>query len=192
MTLDSFALANGSDDYADILGDSVTYAHLRVGTSPSDATLIQQYRTAALQQVEQRTNLQLRNGTQAGYLRTFYPAVFPVGPNVNVTAVKYTPVGGGDQVTLDSSSWFATTTGNLARINFKNTPAVDPYDLEGVKIEFSVGFANAAAVPDGLKQAALFLVGHFYENRQEVITGTIASQVPAAADALLSPYRVIF
>jgi hypothetical protein len=40
-----------------------------------------------------------------------------------------------------------------------------------------------------IKQALLFLVAHWYRNREAVITGTIASITPMAYDAILGPER---
>lgn len=40
-------------------------------------------------------------------------------------------------------------------------------------------------VPDDLRAGMLLLVGHWYRNREEVVTGTIATQIPAAAEMLL-------
>jgi hypothetical protein len=34
------------------------------------------------------------------------------------------------------------------------------------------------------------LCGHYYENRQQVLTGTIVSELPMGVQALLSTYRV--
>ncbi|MFP5432845.1 MAG: head-tail connector protein [Alphaproteobacteria bacterium] len=40
-----------------------------------------------------------------------------------------------------------------------------------------------------MKAAILLLVGHWYANREAVVTGTIATQLPMAVDALLAPLR---
>lgn len=51
---------------------------------------------------------------------------------------------------------------------------------------------TANAVPHAIKQAILFTTAHFYENREMVVVGhvaTIATQLPFAADALLADYR---
>jgi hypothetical protein len=40
-------------------------------------------------------------------------------------------------------------------------------------------------VPANIRQGLLLLIGHFYEHREEVITGTIVARVPIAAEALI-------
>lgn len=44
-----------------------------------------------------------------------------------------------------------------------------------------------AAVNAGI----LLMCGHFYMNRQEVVTGVTAAQVPMGAERVLRPHRVI-
>ncbi len=51
---------------------------------------------------------------------------------------------------------------------------------------------SANAVPHAIKQAILFLAAHFYENREMVVVGhvaTIATEIPYAVDDLLDFYR---
>ncbi|RYE43614.1 MAG: phage gp6-like head-tail connector protein [Hyphomicrobiales bacterium] len=54
-------------------------------------------------------------------------------------------------------------------------------------------YCNASLVPYGkeatFKQAALLLVGHYYANREAVVTGTIATALPFSVSALLDPHR---
>lgn len=45
-------------------------------------------------------------------------------------------------------------------------------------------------IDDLIKAAILLTLGHLHENREEVITGTIATTLPTGARALLQPYRV--
>ena len=42
-----------------------------------------------------------------------------------------------------------------------------------------------------LKLAALLLIGHWYTNREAVVTGTIATTLPLAYESLIHPYREI-
>lgn len=49
--------------------------------------------------------------------------------------------------------------------------------------------AEDGVLPDDLVFAGLHLVGHWYENRQAVITGPIATEVALGVDVLLQPFR---
>lgn len=65
-----------------------------------------------------------------------------------------------------------------------------PGDLaqaNGILIEFTAGYGNAAAVPAALKAAALLIVGHLYANREAV--GEALTELPLGVAALITPYR---
>ncbi len=40
-----------------------------------------------------------------------------------------------------------------------------------------------------LTAAMLLLIGHWYENRESVVVGTITAELPMAVEALIGPYR---
>lgn len=42
-----------------------------------------------------------------------------------------------------------------------------------------------------IRQAILILIGHFYENRQEVVYGS-PKVMPKASEWLLDPYRIVY
>lgn len=67
-----------------------------------------------------------------------------------------------------------------------------PGDLaqsNGVLVEFTAGYGAATAVPAALKAAILLLVGHWYANREAVVTTGTITTLPMAVDVLLTPYR---
>lgn len=49
---------------------------------------------------------------------------------------------------------------------------------------------DKSMVPAALKVAILLLIAHWYQNRETVVTGTIATALPFAAEALLKPFYV--
>jgi uncharacterized phiE125 gp8 family phage protein len=62
---------------------------------------------------------------------------------------------------------------------------------DAVKVQYDTGYGDTPAdVPQAIRSAALLLVGHWYENRDAVIVGTISSELPLAVQTLLSNYRV--
>lgn len=56
-----------------------------------------------------------------------------------------------------------------------------------VVIQYRAGYAET---PAPIKVAIMMLVAQWYNTRENVITGTITSQMPFAVDALLQPFRV--
>ena len=58
-------------------------------------------------------------------------------------------------------------------------------------VTYVAGYGAAGVdVPQGIKQAMFLIFGHWYENREEVIVGTISSEIANAAKALLMQYKV--
>ncbi|OLS61886.1 head-tail connector protein [Pseudomonas putida] len=41
-----------------------------------------------------------------------------------------------------------------------------------------------------IKAACLLILGHLYANREDVVTGTIATAMPRGSEALLTPHRI--
>ena len=60
-----------------------------------------------------------------------------------------------------------------------------------VKITITAGFGAADDVDEGLKVAIKMLVGHWYDNRETVVMGMSAIELPMAVSALLARYRVM-
>ena len=90
--------------------------------------------------------------------------------------------------TLATTEYETDIYGSPARFRLKNVPSV--YDrMNALQLNFVCGYANAAAVPQPIKQAMLMIIGHLYENRQDVITGTQVNEIPMSSEYLLQPYR---
>jgi len=60
-----------------------------------------------------------------------------------------------------------------------------------VTIEFIAGYGAAGNVPQGIKQAMLLMIGHWYANREAVNVGNIVNEIPMSATALLWGYRAL-
>lgn len=58
---------------------------------------------------------------------------------------------------------------------------------EGEALPDPVG--NALIITKAVRQGALLLIGHWYANREAVATGTIATELPLATNALWRPHR---
>ena len=62
--------------------------------------------------------------------------------------------------------------------------------LGGIEIEFVAGFGDAATtVPEPIRHALRLLVAHWYEVRNPVHIGSMATRVPDTVSELLMPYR---
>lgn len=108
-------------------------------------------------------------------------------PIISIDSVSYYDTDNVLQ-TLSPTLYETDIYGNPARFRLKSIPSV--YDRMGALIvNFVCGYTNAAAVPQAIKQAMLLIIGHLYENRQDVVTGTQVNEIPMASRYLLEPYR---
>lgn len=63
--------------------------------------------------------------------------------------------------------------------------------VDAIKILYSVGYgANAASVPQAIKSSILLTLGNWYSNRESVITGRTATEMPMSAKWLLDTYKI--
>ena len=170
-------------------------AHLRV-THNADDTYIAAIIAAASRAAELETSRRWITQRWAVVLDAF-PAkgaaielpIQPVSPAG--AAVKYQDSAGAEQ-TWSNANWVLDTTGAFSRVaplSGGSWPATQDR-IGAVAIEFDAGYGDALAVPADVKAAILLMTGTLYEQRASVITGTIVSEIPAAA-RLLWPYRLL-
>jgi uncharacterized phiE125 gp8 family phage protein len=108
-------------------------------------------------------------------------------PVISIDTVTYYDSNNALQ-TLSASNWESDIYGSPARVRLKTPPIV--YErMNALQINFTAGYANAAAVPSDIKSALYLIIGHLYENRQDVVTGTQVNEIPMASKYLLEPYR---
>ncbi|MEM9169946.1 MAG: head-tail connector protein [Pseudomonadota bacterium] len=163
-------------------------AHLRV-THTDEDTLITSYLSAARRTVEARAGLGVMtqtwrltlDGQPAGPIR------LPLSPVASVLAVSVEAVGGAQTLAAEA---YETQTGHFARFAPRGVWPAPAILIGGVQIDFVVGWASAAAVPDDVLQAIRLLTAHYYEHREAAHTDRL-TVTPQAVDALLAPYRQV-
>lgn len=110
----------------------------------------------------------------------------PKPPLIEVTAVHYTPPG-GSEVPLATYREFdagVSDGGYILPAAGAAWPSTNG-EPDAVRIEFTAGFET---VPASIKNAALLLIGHWFEHREAAGEAKI-TDLPMAVDALLMPYR---
>jgi uncharacterized phiE125 gp8 family phage protein len=61
-----------------------------------------------------------------------------------------------------------------------------------IRNEYICGYGAAATnVPPALRQAMLLLIAHWFENREAVVTGTIATTIPLSARSLIYSQTIL-
>ena len=112
-------------------------------------------------------------------------------PLLSVTNIKYVDTSGSEQ-TLNTDIYFVDDVNKPARIGLKpNQSFPEIIDrLNAVKVNYVVGNESADDVDEAIKQALLLTIGNWYQNRQAVVTGTIATELPMNAKFLLDQYKI--
>lgn len=176
---------------------SVTEAklHLRVDHD-EDVALIAGLVAAAREQVEAMSRRALV--TQTLELRLAgWPGgeciLLPRPPLASVVSVKYTDTAGVEQ-TFAATNYTAHTAPEPGGVWLKyncSWPSADLAPGPSIAVRYTAGYGTAAAVPQRYKQAILLLVGHWYEQREAVITtGQQPVTVPMAVEMLCAAERV--
>ncbi|MCV6576272.1 MAG: head-tail connector protein [Cohaesibacter sp.] len=117
---------------------------------------------------------------------------FPLilGPVLSVDSVKYFDLDGVLQSV--SASVYRVERRMIGACLVRKSSALWPLaDLaEGpITVAWQAGYGSADMVPASIKQAMKLLIGHWFENREAVVVGTITSKLQMAVDALIEPHR---
>jgi uncharacterized phiE125 gp8 family phage protein len=130
----------------------------------------------------------------------WFPRVvrLPLPPFIEVEAVEYVD-GTGARQTFAAEKYSVTGEGGRGMVHLapgQCWPAL-PWDRPELAIvRFRAGYLDGgvsppvANVPAPIKAAIKMMTGTLYQNREHVVVGQTAIEIPWAAEALLSRYRV--
>ena len=171
-------------------------AHLRVEHS-DDESLIQTLIGVAQNVVEGYTGRFLQRVEGSFYFDDFHEFMnLHAGPNLALdidrsgnTGVTYLNTA-GRQTVVDATKYVLEGKGYPARLRMLDTPSdVESDSLNAVRIDVTVGHDSAEPIPDALVAAMLLIIGHLYENRQDVGQHKTHA-TPLASRYLMEPYRL--
>ena len=164
--------------------------HLRIeSTVTADDTLITTLISAATTYCEEFQRRSYITQTRVFYYDAF-PLLFvvPYPPLISVTTIEYVDVD-GDTQEVDTPDFRVDTGNEPGRITeaYNATWPATRDVTNAVILTVSEGYGDASAVPDTIKAAIKLIVGHWYENREEVVIGSglVANKVPATVQRLL-------
>ena len=177
---------------AAILSTAEAKTHLKVDTSADD-DYIDNLVSAATESAQIFTNRYFINTTitQHGDIWSDISTLFKSKVS-SITHIKYFDSDNSEQ-TLATSVWISDINHQPARIGLKPNQSFPSLAdrINAVNCKYVVGYGSAASdVPEGIRQAVLLTVGNFYENRQEVVIGRIATELPKSAQYLLEQFKV--
>lgn len=118
----------------------------------------------------------------------------PFGKTQSVSTFAYTDADGNAATLASGSTYTLDSDSEPARLlPYYNTDWPSVYGIpNAIQITYVVGYGAAAtAVPTSIKQAILLAVGHWYEHREMVADAGVLAEVPLAAQALLTQYRIL-
>lgn len=160
--------------------------HCRIDIDDDD-TLIDGLIVAARELVEAESRRALITQTWRMVLHT-WPADglrLPLPPMQSVSAIAYIDEDGNTGTVSDSIYDVDTTSGEVWLAYNQDWPGVVLRPRRGVRIDFVAGYGDAIAdVPEWAKIAIKLTVGHWYENREAVVVGQTARELPMGVQRL--------
>ena len=165
---------------------------LKVDVSDDD-DVINSIVKAATESAQEYTNRFFLSTTLEQYGTTFADIrnLFK-SPVSEITVVKYYDTDNVQQ-TLSTSVYQVTPAIEPSTLMLKVDQSYpDVADREdAVLVKYTVGYGTATTdVPFAIIQAVYLTIGHWYQNRQEVVVGRIATEIPMGAKYLLDQYKV--
>ena len=191
---------SGTVRITDPIGELVSLAevknHLRVSINTDD-TLISDLIVAARERAEDFTRRALLTQEWEYWLDDWPQGSMielPYPPLQAVTDIKY--YGTDDtEYTLDASGYIVDETSLPGRVVLayqQSWPTTLLRPTKGIKITYWAGYLPATT-PQAVVQAALQIIGHFYENREAFVVGNWSViSIPMTAELLLYPYRAFW
>jgi uncharacterized phiE125 gp8 family phage protein len=153
--------------------------HLRIDTTAEDG-LLDLYIAAARERAEGLSRRALIQQTLEAVYDEWphnnYVLAVPRPPLLSVTSIKYYD---DENVEHTWTDYIVDTRSEPGKIIFNSLPGDSLLESGGVVVRFVAGYGDAPAeVPGTIRQAILMTVGHWYENRETTISGTIIAEVP--------------
>lgn len=165
--------------------------NLRIVNPDEDGDIERMIR-AARQMAEERLNRALMPQVLEFAQNEFCTTLkFPRPPLVDVTTVKYVDGDGAEQ-TLDSAAYITN--------EYVDPPELTPaygtswpstqLRAAAIVVRYTAGYADAASVPEPIRQWMLLAIGAFYEHRSMVNEGQTYALPEDFYKWLLQPYVV--
>lgn len=164
--------------------------HLKIDSDTTDDNLISLLITAAREQAEMYTRRAFIAQTWELQEDCFEGGeiLLEKTPVQSVTSIKYYDTNGVEQ-TLSTSVYGLNQADepNEVYLKYGMVWPVVRGEENDVKIRFVAGYST---VPASVKAAMLLIIGHLYENREDVVVGRQVNDLPKGSKYLLDPFRL--
>lgn len=165
-------------------------SHLRIDGTDEDA-YVGSLLIAARRYAENVLQRQIMRATFTLTLDYFPDTILlPYPPLGAVSSITYADSSGTTQ-TLSASIYQVVNDPHGASIvpSYGNVWPATRTKPEAVTVTYTAGWSTRALVPQTIKQAILLIIGHWFENREAVTTGTTINEFPMAVESLLNMER---
>jgi uncharacterized phiE125 gp8 family phage protein len=157
--------------------------------------LVAAYITGARQTLERRLRRQFVTATWKLYLDSLPGEILITDklPVKTISHIKYYNASGTLTTMTPAATYYQAdlvSEGRPARIipAYGTTwPSVRADTLNAVEIQFTCGYGAASAVPAAIKNGMLLLIANAYENREDIVIGTISSRIANFLEQTISP-----
>jgi len=183
------------------VAEAKTYCRIDSDLTDENA-LIGSLITAAREHIEVLTSRALAPQTVRLVLDKFpkYSKLpLPRFPLISVSTVDYDDADEAEQTWADSKYTVDPDGMPGAIYALEAWPATSPAPGSvritytcGYQIEDGEGEEASEIIPARAKQAIYYLVNHWYENRDTVIVGSIATKLPMAVESLIAPLKIYY
>ena len=184
------------------LEDVKNHLRLELGETDED-DLLNGLIVSARQQVEALTGRKLMPQTWKVYFDSWpegnkydhFDIPYPPLRSIPSTGLVYTSSTSGS-TTLSSTAWasdIVSEPGRLVLDYNDDWPTETLHNNNPIAIEFQCGYSTTNNIPETLKLAMKLIIGHGYENRENVTvtpSGMNMQETPWAVKTLLAPYRM--
>lgn len=175
------------------------YSHCRIDSNAEEA-YVSGLISVAREWIEDNNNTTLLTTTWAMSLNRFpvrdsrdaldrNRIELPRCPVQSITSIQYVDED-GDTQTFDSGSYSLDSASNhyasVGPIYDEEWPDIRE-QVGAVTVTYVAGYTLAANVPAKYRHAIKLLVGHWYENRETVLIGTISKELEFTVQSLVGP-----
>lgn len=170
--------------------------HLRIAGDEDDSLVVEKLEEA-VSIAETYLDRQLMPATYKWSIDSFYTEAvrfteipLPLPPLVSVDKIEYVDQDGVLQA-VPASTYDVDTAcePGVIRLAYNQVWPVPRAQVNAVQITFIAGYADQEAIPKSIRSGILLMLGSLWENREDEITGTIATRMSNGFRNLLMPYR---
>ncbi len=175
-----------------ILSLAQAKSHLRVNIDDDDNLILRLIDTAT-NYIEDFIRRALSPQTWEYTLNAFPNGniLLPMAPLQSVTDIKYIDEDGVEQTWADTEyDVFTNKMPGYVRLAYDKTYPTIRSTQDAITITYVAGYATPEKIPPAIINAALLIIGHYYDHREDSQVGGSIVMIPAGAETLLYPHRM--